>query len=96
MVQTSIGIFTTQGIADRCAVVAGDAFKAIPAGFDTYILKNVLHDWSDDNCAVLLERCRAAIPPYGKLIIVDSVMVPDNNPHPAKWTDLRMMVALGG
>lgn len=92
----AMAYLTTQGVADRCAVVAGDAFKAIPAGFDAYILKNVLHDWSDDKCTVLLERCRAAIPPYGKLIVVDSVMVPGNNPHPAKWLDLHMMVALGG
>lgn len=94
--QGAMAYLTTQGVADRCAVAAGDTFKAIPAGFDAYILKNVLHDWSDDKCAVLLERCRAAIPPYGKLIIVDSVMVPGNNPHPAKWFDLHMMVALGG
>lgn len=85
-----------QGVADRCEFVAGDAFTSIPAGFDAYVLKNVLHDWSDDQCAVLLDRCRAAIPPHGKLIIVDAVMVPGNDPHPAKWFDLHMMVALGG
>lgn len=85
-----------QGVADRCEFLAGDAFTSIPAGFEAYVLKNVLHDWSDDRCAVLLERCREAIPPHGKLIIVDAVMVPGNDPHPAKWFDLHMMVALGG
>ncbi len=85
-----------QGVADRCQFIAGDAFKSIPGGFDAYVLKNVLHDWSDDRCAELLERCRAAIPPKGKLIIVDSVMVPGNAPHPAKWFDLHMMVVTGG
>lgn len=88
--------FKANTVADRCEIVAGDAFKSIPAGFDAYLMKNVLHDWNDDQCAVLLERCRAAIPPHGKLIIVDAVMVPGNDPHPAKWFDLHMMVALGG
>ncbi|MBI3359783.1 MAG: methyltransferase [Chloroflexi bacterium] len=87
---------TAQGVVDRCEFVAGDAFTSIPAGFEAYVLKNVLHDWSDDRCAVLLDRCRAAIPPHGKLIIVDAVMVPGNDSHPAKWFDLHMMVALGG
>jgi hypothetical protein len=87
---------SAQGIADRCEFVAGDAFKSIPGGFDAYIVKNVLHDWSDDKCAMLLERCRAAIPQHSKLIIVDTVMVPGNDPHPSKMSDLHMMVALGG
>lgn len=85
-----------QGVADRCEFVPGDAFTSIPAGYEAYLLKNVLHDWSDDRCAVLLDRCREAIPPHGKLIIVDAVMVPGNDPHPAKMFDLHMMVALGG
>ena len=86
----------TQGVADRCEFVAGDAFKSIPRGFDAYVYQHILHDWSDDKCAVLLKRCREAIPPHGKLVILDAVMVPGNDPHPAKWFDLYMMVALGG
>jgi SAM-dependent methyltransferase len=85
-----------EGVADRSHFLAGDAFESIPSGYDAYIMKNVLHDWNDDKAAVLLERCRRAIPDHGKLIIVDAVMVPGNDPHPAKWFDLHMMVALGG
>jgi hypothetical protein len=87
---------SAQGVADRCEFMAGDAFQSIPAGFDAYILKNVLHDWNDDKCALLLERCRSAIPAHSKLIIVDAVMVPGNEPHPSKMSDLHMMVTLGG
>jgi hypothetical protein len=86
----------TQGVADRCDFIAGDAFKSVPGGFDAYVYKHILHDWSDEKCAVLLKRCREAIPAHGKLVILDAVMVPGNDPHPAKWLDLYMMVALGG
>jgi hypothetical protein len=86
----------TEGVADRCQFVAGDAFESVPRGFDAYVYQHILHDWSDDKCAVLLKRCRDAIPPNGKLIILDAVMVPGNDPHPSKWFDLYMMVALGG
>jgi len=88
--------FASGGVDGRAEVVAGDAFESIPAGFDAYLMKNVLHDWDDERCTRLLERCRAAIPRHGKLILVDAVMLPGNDPHPAKWFDLHMMVALGG
>ncbi|MBI2832115.1 MAG: methyltransferase [Chloroflexi bacterium] len=96
VVENAKGYIKTQGVADRCEFVAGDAFKSIPAGYDAYVYQHILHDWSDEKCAVLLERCREAIPANGKLIILDAVMAPGNEPHPSKWFDLYMMVALGG
>ncbi|MDB5326852.1 MAG: methylase involved in ubiquinone/menaquinone biosynthesis, partial [Phycisphaerales bacterium] len=33
------------GLTDRCTTVAGDFFKAVPAGGDTYIMKHIIHDW---------------------------------------------------
>ncbi len=92
----AMAYLASQGVADRCKVVAGDAFESVPAGFDAYILKNVLHDWSDDKCTALLERCREVIPPRSRLIIVDSVIVPGNTPNLTNWFDMHMMVALGG
>jgi hypothetical protein len=86
----------SQGLDSRTEVVTGSIFESIPPGCDAYILKNVLHDWSDEKAVLILERCRAAIPAHGKLIIADAVMTPGNDPHPSKWFDLHMMVALGG
>ena len=34
-------------VRDRCRHVAGDMFVSVPAA-DTYIMKMILHDWSDD------------------------------------------------
>ena len=31
------------GIADRCELLAGDFFEAVPAGGDAYVLKRVIH-----------------------------------------------------
>ena len=39
------------GLADRCEIVGGDFFKAVPAGGDAYLLKHVIHDWDDDRAA---------------------------------------------
>ncbi|HKI86149.1 MAG TPA: methyltransferase, partial [Thermoanaerobaculia bacterium] len=85
-----------QGLEDRSEVLSGNAFEAIPGGYDAYVMRNVLHDWSDEKAVVLLANCRAAIPDHGKLLIFDAIMPAGNSPHPAKWLDLQMMVALGG
>src|SRR5437660_1671550 len=37
-----------QGLSPRCDVFAGDFFTAVPAGYDAYVIKSVLHDWDDD------------------------------------------------
>lgn len=86
----------SQGLEDRTEVLAGNAFEAIPGGYDAYIMRNVLHDWGDEKALALLANCRAAIPDHGKLVIFDAIMPPGNDPYPAKWIDLQMMVALGG
>jgi hypothetical protein len=44
----------------RVVVEAGDAFDAVPAGFDTYLFVNVLHDWDDRAAARLLSRAAEA------------------------------------
>ncbi|XP_021760826.1 trans-resveratrol di-O-methyltransferase-like [Chenopodium quinoa] len=56
--------------------VGGDMFKAIPPA-QAVLLKWILHDWSDDYCIKILERCNEAIPSKnkgGKVIIIDIVV----------------------
>ncbi|NIG56431.1 hypothetical protein F3J22_23325 [Chitinophaga sp. Cy-1792] len=36
-----------QGLKERCHAIGGDFFDNIPAGFELYMLKYILHDWSD-------------------------------------------------
>ncbi|CAO2194812.1 unnamed protein product [Urochloa humidicola] len=56
--------------------VAGDMMDSIPPA-DAVLLKNVLHDWSDEECIRILKRCREAISangPEGKVVIIDMVV----------------------
>jgi len=46
---------------DRLTATPGEAFAHVPPGFDTYLLINVLHDWGDAECIVILERVAEAI-----------------------------------
>jgi O-methyltransferase len=56
---------------DRLHAVGGDAFTSVPAGCDTYLLVNVLHDWSDDDATRLLQRVAAAAPSGARVLVVE-------------------------
>ena len=80
---------------DRCTFVAGDFFERVPAG-DVYVLSTILHDWDDDRAAAILRTIRAAAPADARLLLIDAVVPPGNDPHGAKWLDLLMLVLVGG
>jgi hypothetical protein len=81
--------------ADRCEFVGGDFFQSVPAA-DAYIMKYIIHDWDDEKSRVILSNCRKAIRSGGKLLVVDLVVGPRNQPDLAKLMDLEMLVAPGG
>jgi hypothetical protein len=83
----------------RCRFEAGNFFTAVPAGADVYVLKWVLHDWGDDRCLRILQNCRAALPPDGRIVIIER-LIPDRlEAGPESNAVLRFdmsMLALGG
>jgi hypothetical protein len=83
------------GLDDRVDLVAGDFFVEVPAG-DTLLLANVLHDWDDARASLILQRCREAIEPGGRLLIVDRVLPEGDTPHRGKSVDINMLFLLGG
>jgi len=84
------------GVSDRCEPVAGDFFKAVPAGGDAYVMKWILHDWNDELSIQILKNCRAQMGPDARLIVVDCVVPETNEPHFSKFIDLNMLVMTGG
>ncbi|GLT65486.1 hypothetical protein SLA2020_379170 [Shorea laevis] len=50
--------------------VAGDMFVSIPKAADTLMMKDVLHNWSDELCVKVLQNCYDALPSQGKLIVI--------------------------
>jgi O-methyltransferase/methyltransferase family protein len=84
------------GVADRCTLVGGDFFAAVPAGGDAYVLSQILHDWDDERCVAILGQCRRVMPDHGTLLVVELVLPPGDEPFLGKWLDLHMLVLLGG
>jgi hypothetical protein len=86
----------TAGMSDRCRAEGGDFFKAVTAGGDAIVMKNIIHDWNDAKAATILKACRAAIKPSGKLLLVELVVPPGFAPHMSHVLDLEMMVICDG
>jgi hypothetical protein len=78
----------TSGAAQRCQLVGGDFFKSVPGGGDAYIMSRVIHDWDDDAALTILGHCRRAIPDGGRLLLVESISKPPNEPDPSKFLDV--------
>lgn len=85
-----------EGVADRCEVVEGSFFETVPAGADAYLLRHILHDWTDEQCAQILDRCREVIPESGRLLIVECVVPRGNDRSASKDLDMTMMAVPGG
>jgi SAM-dependent methyltransferase len=84
------------GVLDRCAIVAGDFFAAVPDGGDVYVLQGVLHDWDDAAARRILVSCRRALDDGGRLLIADHVIDPDDPSQAgANSMDLHMLVVYG-
>ena len=59
-------------------------------------MRHILHDWTDEQCHTILGHCRKVMPAHGRLLIIEMVIGPRNQPQPAKWLDLNMLVLPGG
>jgi orsellinic acid C2-O-methyltransferase len=88
------------GVLQRCRIVAGDFFDAVPQDADTYILKSVLHDWSDDESIAIVKNCHRAMGPDSTLAVIERALperiLPDDAHREIVMMDIHMMVATGG
>jgi hypothetical protein len=82
-------------ISQRCEIIGGDFFKGVPAGADAYMLKGVIHDWSDEAALKILKNCRRAIHSNGTLLLVEAVLTRSTDPTTALM-DMLMMVLTSG
>ncbi len=86
----------TKGVGDRRRSIGGSFFESVPEGADTYILKNVLHDWSDDLAVRILKNCRRAMDSQAKLLVMEMVLPLSDDAVFGSLLDLNMLVMSGG
>jgi ubiquinone/menaquinone biosynthesis C-methylase UbiE len=86
----------TLGLQERCSVVEGNFFESIPAGADTYLMRHIIHDWTDEQSVQILRNCRKVIPPHGRILLVEFSVPPDNETSLGKDMDMIMLAVPGG
>jgi hypothetical protein len=84
------------GLLDRCELVAGDFFDAVPRGGDAYTLSWIIHDWGDEDAERILTNVRRAAGDVGRLVVIEGILSDDHASHPVTSLDLTMLVVAGG
>ena len=79
-------------IKSRFSLLAGSFFSEIPFKTDLIILKRVLHNWDDKEVIKIVENCKKALNPHGRILIIERLEQISNN---SLGNDL-LMLAMGG
>lgn len=86
----------SRGVAARVQLEEGDLFRSLPAGFDTYLLKDVLHDWDDETCRSLLRVLRRSTAPGARVLVIEDLLGEGVESAFAPFADATMWVATPG
>jgi hypothetical protein len=96
VVKGAASLLRQEGVTDRCVAVGGNFFEWVPPGGDVYLMKQVIHDWDDEEALTILRNCHKVIPAKGKILLIETVIPKGNEPSHAKLLDLEVLLALGG
>jgi O-methyltransferase domain/Dimerisation domain len=84
------------GLTGRMKFIAGNFFESVPAGADVYMMRHILHDWNDQQATTILRACHRAMGDSARLLVLESVIPPGNDPFFGKLLDLIMLALPGG
>ncbi len=82
---------------ERLELEAGSFFERVPGGCDAYMMKFILHDWSDEYCRAILQRVRQQLPAHGRVLAIEQIVTSATDLDPAKLLDIEMLaLTVGG
>ena len=87
-------ILQKYGVSDRVKTIAGSFFDENIPTSDAYILKNIIHNWSETECITILSNIRKAMTDTGKILVVEMIIPEDNRFSYGKLIDIQMMVTM--
>lgn len=89
-------LLAERNVSSRVSIQSGSFFDAVPSGADAYVLSHIIHDWSEARCLSILDNCRKAMGPNGRLLVVEMVLPAGDTFHPGKILDMIMLAVPGG
>ena len=84
------------GVRDRVELSEGNFFESVTAKADVYVMKDVLHDWDDERCRLILRTVRAAMPSGSKLVLVETLQERNVVEPVASFVDVHMLTQTDG
>jgi hypothetical protein len=79
----------------RVELQPGSFFDSVPKA-DIYLMKSILHDWSDEKAIEILQKCHSSIPERSVLYVIEPVMIETETHDYAKLMDVLMLTVTGG
>lgn len=84
-------------VADRVKIVGGDFFAEISVAADIYLMKHIIHDWSDEESLAILKNVAASASAGAKVLLMESVVEAEKGvPSMSKVMDLNMLAMTSG
>ena len=75
--ETATAYLQQQGVdKDAVQIMTGDVFAEVPSGADAIVMKYFISAWNDEDAMKILHNCKQALPPHGKIILLQA-FVPD-------------------
>jgi hypothetical protein len=84
------------GLEQRCSVIEGNFFESIPPGADAYLMRHIIHDWTDEQSVQIMSNCRKVIPKHGRVLLVEFAVPTANQAALGKDADMIMLTFPGG
>jgi O-methyltransferase domain len=84
------------GLSERCSIREGSFFEAVPPGADAYLMRHIIHDWTDEQSVLILGNCRKVVPPHGRILLVEFALPSANQAALGKDADMIMLAFPGG
>jgi C-methyltransferase len=85
-------LLSEHGVAERVRIAPGSFFEGVPEGGDAYVLKNVIHDWPDDDALQILSNVRSAAGTGKRVLLAEFVIPRHDREFLGKWADLEMLI----
>jgi hypothetical protein len=96
VIQDAKQYIAATGLTERCQLIGGSFLDSIPRGGDTYLLKSTIHMFENEPAIKILKNCREVMPINGKLLLLEMVIPPKDEPSVSKILDLQMLIQIGG
>jgi C-methyltransferase len=92
VVERATANIESYGLKDRIEIIEGDFFQDVPGGADLYILKNIIHDWNDNDSIKIINNIHKVMPAGSKLLIIEAIIKNDNRYSFGKMIDILMLI----